>query len=526
MKEIVERSKAASRAKDWPEAARLWQQVVDAAKKPCRENYYVKLAQATLRAGDSETACQRAEEGLHHYPDSLKLKTVKAEALYLTGNYDAALPLFEELGSKHGDFTPHNSSISRLHAIHKRKQLSKQEQRDSWGRFSGPLAWKSAAARAALDAGDMTRARAQLREVVEGYFPDAPALRATWQEVVERFCDCVVTLRGTGHETDVAPLADGKGAAPTSGALQARPIFVSGMGWSGSTALTDYFYEFSNVQAVRTEYRHIEGEAGLKQLKQSLSGKPDFTAAFMDFFFANLLGSNVLTSSDKSVHSAKRLVLGQYGQDYANAALAMCQTVQARATEPDRWDLLTQMAARTLRMIAEAEQKQHAQAIIFDNLVHIYNLDLFSLFEDAAIFCCFRDPRSNYVSRLREDKKFAGSVEDFIKNYRNRRATIDHKLRDLARERGDGSMSGNMLHQVQFENFVLSRAYRQDLAAKAGIACAQQNEFAHFRPWESERNVFNFETYEKPEEIRQIVRELPEYCVDVNALRNAATQNN
>ena len=524
MKDIIASAKAASKAKDWPEAARLWQQAIGSRRKPCPENYYRNLAHATLQAGDAVAACRQAEDGLQHYPDSRKLKTVKAEALYLAGQYDAAMQLFEELGSEHGDFVYQNLILGRLDAIHKRMQLSKQERLKSWGRVSGPLAWKSAAAREALDAGDITQARARLHEVVEAYFPDAPVLRATWQEVVDRFCDCVVTLRGTGREAGPAPRAGGKGVAPASGALQARTIFVSGMGWSGSTALTDYFCEFPGVQAVRTEYRHIEGNAGLKLLRRSLSGDPDFASAFMDFFFANLLGSQVLISGDKSASRTKLLVLGKHGQDYANGALALCRTVQERAAEPDRRALLAEMGAITLRMIAETEQKQDAEVIIFDNLVHIYNLDLFSLFRDAAIFCCFRDPRSNYVSRLREDKRFTGSAEDFIESYRKRRAAIDRKIRRLAREQGDGSEPGNVLHQVQFENFVLSRAYRRDLAAKAGISLAQQDEFAHFRPWESERNVFNFETYEKPEEIRLIEHELSEYCIDLEKLKDEVKQ--
>ena len=163
-----------------------------------------------------------------------------------------------------------------------------------------------------------------------------------------------------------------------------------------------------------------------------------------------------------------------------------------------------------------------AKTVLFDNLIHAYNLDAVPALDDLSMFCAFRDPRSNYVARIRENKRFSGTVESFVQSYRKMRVRIDRLLEQVEDELAQDTTSTTRVHTVQFEEFVLSRACRQDLAQKAGLDLAQHDEYAFFKPWESRKNVFLHETHDNPDEIAYIARELPEYCVDLDALRERA----
>ncbi len=509
MKALIDSAKAASKAKDWARAARLWPQVLAGGQTTAAS--YVKLVEALhheKRFSEAERICR---QGLESDPQFAKLHLQLGEALYATGRLEEAMASFETYGRMVDDQAGGGSAhVQRISAAHKKLKLSKSAVESSWKRASGELSQQANACRETLKRGDYSQARDLFVALLAEYEFDHDKTRTTWVAAFEA---------AFGHESVSTPVPD------DSPVITGRKLMVSGMGWSGSGAIFDYFRENAEVNAIRSEYCHIEGKVGVKYLQANMASEAEFTAAFADFFFLTLLGLGNTFSGDKGTGSSKNLSLGKHGAVYAEQALRICTRVRhgLAAGGPDA-RLLREIANGALDAICMGHLGASKKTVLFDNMIHTYNLDTVRFIDDLSLFCAYRDPRSNYVARVRESKRFAASVDAFVKTYRKMRQKIDALLKHVEADlQADGTTT--RIHIVQFEEFVLSRACRQDLARKAGLDMSQHAEYTLFQPWVSRRNVFLHETYEKQDEIDYIARELPEYCVDLKALDAAADED-
>ena len=299
-------------------------------------------------------------------------------------------------------------------------------------------------------------------------------------------------------------------------------IMVAGHGWSGSTALYDYFCEFADAAAVKGEIALFWSRPNLGDLWQTLQRGQPAEDILIDYFGAGLLGAGVWRDYHAGINifKARRYATNQGSRlSYARAARRFCerlaQSAQRRRLSAESF---AETAARLIDDVVSAlspadERPQPAKSrvILLDNPISMPRLDLSGLVRNATIFCVYRDMRSTYVSRKRE----AGVGAETIDQYLDSRHHNPWRVRQLVRE----LKVPNRIIEVQFEEFVTSRAYRLELAQQAGLDASAQNEFSFFRPWESIKNVFLHEGYEHPEEIRRIEEAFPEFCRDLEALR-------
>jgi hypothetical protein len=290
-----------------------------------------------------------------------------------------------------------------------------------------------------------------------------------------------------------------------------KKIFVSGMGWSGSGALFDYFSEYGNVIALKSEFRFIEGPHGIEGLFDKRDDGDGFRIAFLRFFAHALLGCGAYEDYEdfKLCLRARERIRSRVGGIYTERINRCCRILADLGSEAPRDDRFFRTLLDALVFSYGARHENiSGSTVLLNNAVHIQRISALRIVGDATVFCVFRDPRSNYVARKREQPEFILTPEEYIDEYRQRRMGFQRDLERLA----DASVN---LHVVRFEEFVSSESYRRSLAIAAGLNPDTHRARTIFREEDSLPNTVLHRSYPNQQEIAKIERELSEYCIDL-----------
>jgi len=226
-------------------------------------------------------------------------------------------------------------------------------------------------------------------------------------------------------------------------------IFVSGMGWSGSGALYDFFREFKSVSPINPEFRHVEGNSSLKSILSKLEKgeRKQFREELAKFFWITLLGYANPKKNDEitSGKYAKKFFIKNYPIEYAMTVNYFVKNIIIQ----DRNNTLSvngleKISSEFIDLMVEPFLLKSAghQFVLLNNIIHIFNIALTRSMNNFSILCVFRDPRSNYVAHALEDKKFykrfnsedANITSSFIKRYRKRRKKYNSDILSLEKQ--------------------------------------------------------------------------------------------
>ncbi len=300
-----------------------------------------------------------------------------------------------------------------------------------------------------------------------------------------------------------------------------QKILVSGMGWSGSGALydffrefetVDYFQEFEKFDNVLGEPRFLDGKYSLYALYEKLGQPERFKKELINFFWFTLFGYTFPYnySQFKCMNHAKVFLHGKNGYHYAESVNTLMNNLNKYSFVAvdnfisDNYISIVSEFVDAVFKPGTYDIKTH-KFVLLDNVIFLKNILTTQITDNFHICCTFRDPRSNYVARVQEDPKFADSADVFIRRYRMIRENFSNNLQAIPQKKSS-------IHQVQFEEFVLSEDYRNRLAEKIGLEAADQNKYRFFKPWVSEKNIFNYKSFHDQNAIKLIAAELPEYC--------------
>ncbi len=318
--------------------------------------------------------------------------------------------------------------------------------------------------------------------------------------------------------------------ARISDVLKVNPVnvaIVSGMGWSGSGAIYDYLREFDDVVAVIDETKYIEGRDSLKDIYLALHDDILLKQRVVDFFFYHLIGHcyyrNV--SDSKQFIYARRKLASNDCEDYLISVEKWCMIASAMCISfgEVRSMLFRQLASYTVSKFSIGFEIPESKVALLDNVVHIKeSAKCIEFLNNTTLFCTFRDPRSNYVALVREADFFKSTIEAYVKERKGRLAK-SFQAAEVAKKSA-AKEDGKSVEIVRFEEFVFSEKYRESLAKRLGLDLGKRNKHQYFKPWESEKNVFLHESYEKQDEIKAIEDALPEHCIDVHKLKREAQE--
>ncbi len=293
---------------------------------------------------------------------------------------------------------------------------------------------------------------------------------------------------------------------------QAKKIILSGMYWSGTGALYDFFREFEDVKALPVEQRlwkesdyslgwglkNIEtiDDEGLRQYFLRLFLIP-LTGLAMPRCWQDVLGGKVGINSVKNDKNGK----------YSLSISKFFSTITDLRAEKklDYSSFLSSSAVFTDRLL-NALSGDFSGSILPDNAVHIGDIENFRFFSNAHLVCVFRDPRSNYAARYHENIRFRKNPEDFIKYYRG---TRENYVKQLSAFKD----CSDKIIEVQFEDFILSEEYRKSLAEKLGLDHSLWSRRKYFRAHKSVKNVYNYRNFSDKAVMDLIGSSLKEYCV-------------
>ncbi len=287
-----------------------------------------------------------------------------------------------------------------------------------------------------------------------------------------------------------------------------KKIFVSGMNWSGSGAMYDYLNEFNSVESVKNEIRLLEGENSIKNLSENINNnrlKIDILNLFRYSMFSYSIpvNSEVARCINSNVFIKNKSYFPMFCFKYLSEII--CKKVKNKLNQENFTHLSSHFFDNTLKSL----MKNPENHFLLNNVIHIYSIEAARNISNYNIFCFFRDPRSNYAALYNENIGFHKDVHKYIEHYRQT-VTNFSKLQE-----SDPSFFKN-IHTIQFEKFILSEKYRESLADFLGLDLSTQNKHTFFKPWKSEKNVYNYKEFKDQKAISIIETELSEYLWDGN----------
>lgn len=309
------------------------------------------------------------------------------------------------------------------------------------------------------------------------------------------------------------------GPGPQDGLVTAREtprlVFLSGTGFSGSSAMFDFLREFHDVIPVAGEPAvFAQGPGSLLKVFLAADKAPGFRRRMVDFFFTYLIGFRQIRAKWdlRFMQDARQHVFGAKAGAYFSVLetlAALARQAMAEAERSSREDRVRTMASIILTDIILNEPVDSSKVIALDNVVNVRYIDAIRMFESCDSFCFFRDPRSNYVALQRESTHFIPPVAEWVRTQGTKLSQLKANAAKLAAAQGSHRVTC-----IQFEEFVLSEVFRDGLAEAVGLDLARRDRHRHFKPWESLRNIVLHQEHPDQSEIACIRKELAEFCCE------------
>lgn len=293
-------------------------------------------------------------------------------------------------------------------------------------------------------------------------------------------------------------------------------LIVSGYGYSGSGAVCDYFREFSNVVPVLGEVGILEEHLGFKYFVKNIHDKNKISEHAIRFFFINLIGCysieqlpfyKPIRSSFCVLSKSKNLI--EYSFQVKSISSLLADIVIESKLENYSIENIKQLLKRLSKKLLDliTLDVPSNKIPVLDNSIHVQNVDLLNYISDIKVICSFRDPRAIYMERF-------GVIKDpcdFIKEQSNLRKEIGNTIEHLDTTQQD------VLFNLNFEDFVLNKECRENLANKVGLNLDNWiDQEKYFKPEVSLKNVRNFinctDKGVDQKAIDLIEKELQQYC--------------
>ena len=298
----------------------------------------------------------------------------------------------------------------------------------------------------------------------------------------------------------------------TAPVQSSEKIILSGMNWSGTGALYDYFREFNCVLALpgeqrlwkESDYSLVWGINNLEKLDEEA-----FTEYLLRLLFIPMTGLAVPRNWQDVFGSSVGLenISNDKSGYYSSAIFEFLKQILMNRSKGqlDNNSFLKSSVELTDR-IFNALSDNFKGYILPDNAVHLSDISTFRFFSSGYLVCVFRDPRSNYAARFHENVRFNRDPEAFIKYYRQTRESFIRKKEEL-KEYSD------RIIEVQFEEFIMSEEFRKDITEKLGLDFSGWKKQQYFKPHVSAKNVYNYKKFHDLNTIDFIGEALREYCL-------------
>ena len=290
-------------------------------------------------------------------------------------------------------------------------------------------------------------------------------------------------------------------------------VLLGGMSWSGSSAVFDYLREFEETIIFPDEFQHFRKEGSIISIAKDLNNRDALRQSLLSFYFRNVIGQSASADKweNKAMKFARWMLLSASQRDVL-AAFAVfigkvIDTSVAGRLSPDSFQSYSQSYFRDLtRALAYGKR---GRIFLCDNIIKINEIKKLNFLAPDFYFSVVRDPRDNFVARIRDDKSFNGNVESFITAYRKTREGMKSTCEELEVQLGQKVVT----ETIQFEDFVMQEATREQTAKKLSLCLDTHQQRSSFFPEQSAKNIGLFADQSWKKECRLIRKRLDEFCV-------------
>ncbi|MCD8511797.1 MAG: hypothetical protein LRY73_19395 [Bacillus sp. (in: Bacteria)] len=283
-------------------------------------------------------------------------------------------------------------------------------------------------------------------------------------------------------------------------------LFISGFGWSGSSALSDIIKDCPGVSVMPGPGKHplinlgAEDETTIFEQTGSLEALWDRfilderkPTALSDFIRIHVLGVLPKRALEMKACFWTRAFVKKYGKSYYKLVDEFLYELLGRpeASLEEKKESFKRFSTRLINLVAIEEE---ADILLFDNAIKAQNISRLEMIGDATCIVISRDPDDQYISMQNENIYVTRSPETFVSMQYEKINAFTNGANYL-KEQEDGIRP----YAIFFEDLVLKgKEWREDLLkellgpdAKAPDENAPN---ARFKSADSAKNIGQFKT--------------------------------
>lgn len=340
----------------------------------------------------------------------------------------------------------------------------------------------------------------RLREDFAGKVPASNQEWATLTSIAR-----AITALQQGQDREATAILRASGAEQRLAELDRRPdlttIYLSGYGWSGSSALYDSLKSMPFVvemlgagdsahlnHGADTEPMLFEGPWGLGALWTAIySNERSGSEVLWNFFRVHVLATlyqNYFEHKSTQAAQHNRSVIGPVYTD-AMAAF-MLDLIKAMRGDRRKFSVSTLRPFRNLtgRLAKAVAAPTKGRFILVNNGIRAFAVEASVLTSKSVFISVLRDVRDQFVDQRRSNRFFRASIDTFIKQQRRRRISF-LRGKNLLLQTGLASE----VFDISFEDWVNDASLRARMIRHLVGRYDAALDAKHFKPALSARNI-------------------------------------
>ena len=288
--------------------------------------------------------------------------------------------------------------------------------------------------------------------------------------------------------------------------LEQRPaikkIFLSGFGWSGSSAVHDALTGYPGVfempgtgeiahmnAGADNEPVYLQGASGLGSLWAELKSQSGLSAPTLwSFFRLYVLAAEPYTYEDYKAAHASRALQMRLGDLYFVLLMDLIAHIAKEGAEasrgPDGPRFSVTPFQRYSNLLVASLAKDGDRFALFNNAIFVHAAGQIELVTDAVMIAVGRDVRDQFADQRRNNLYFSHRPASFVSRNQRQRRSLQAVFQGFKASRNDLSYQ-----YVQFERFVLDTVYRAGIVRALIGTYDASSEAVHFNPVTSSRNI-------------------------------------